>query len=515
VLNYYGDSSCSSINHLQALEESPHNSHFSNLNHTTALITHPSSITHTEPGGLLETLKETIELGDILTKKIKTQSTNLSEGCSNQQLSISRSSDETAFHSQLGSRALTISKEHFMAVEAPSKETFESILPSIFMEDSYQRFQQALEMLQKRLVIEQELSQRETILNEQISQEALSIPPFLPLLSFDFNEPSFKKEKKQNGKNVKMVSEEQEITYGSVEFPFLSMSFELNNRENIQKSTTFQFPSSSLKLNKPTKHSKAKTSSILAKLPSRLKSLLDDDKQDTGSVITDIRNSLAATREETQISESETGRMTKQTKKYKKCLKITEERKKEEKKAFIHQTLEITSDKEEKLSMKSKGKEKEKTKMKQEDEEDIYSPVFYTGRRQRERKLNRWQLAQAEKQNWDGPPQLITWGTAFDKKNFADTPIGPEHQADISAVITTNKAHKKRKPKMIWNPSSQNQAALQKFFESVRKLLNYNINEEDAIDLLVKHSNNIKKALAYVRANKAKCLNLITAKNQN
>jgi hypothetical protein len=515
VLNYYGDPSRNSIAHLQAKGESDHNSHFSNLNQTTALIANPSSIGHTKPVSLLETLKETIELGDILTKKIKTQSTNLSEGDSHQQLSISRSSDETVFHNLLGSKQPTTVDEHFMAVDIPSKESFESIIPSLLMEDSYQRFQQALEMLQKKLLIERELSQHKPVLNEQISLETLSIPPFLTPLSFNFNEPSIKKEKKQNDKKARMILEEQEVTYGSVEFPFLSMSFELNHQENIQKTAKFQFPSSSLKLNKPTKHSKAKTSSILAKLPSRLSSLLDDEKQEVRSAITDLRNSLAATREETQISESELGMMTKETKKKKKCLKIIEEKKEEDRKTSIYQTVEIASSKEDRTSMKGKGREKERTKMKQEEEEDIYSPVFLTGKRQRERKLNRWQLAQAEKQNIEGSPQTITWGATSEKKKFVETPIGPLYQVDISALIIGRKAHKRRKPKMIWNPLMQNQAVLQKFFDNVRKLLHYNVNEEDGIELLINHNNNIKKTLAYIRANKAKCLNLITAKYQD
>jgi hypothetical protein len=355
IFNYYGNSSCNSIT-LQPLVDSIPSSLVSQSKKSTLIFKTSSS--HTEPSSLLVKRRHNTELGELLAKKIKTLSTNVSENGSNQPSpTIDRNSDYNMSDSRMT------------------------------IEDSYQQVQQALEMLQKKLLIEQELSIKENpVKKQQQSQESLSIPPFLSSFS-NFNE------KRQNGKNSRKMEDELEVVYGEVEFPFLSISTPLNNIENVEKNAGFQFPNFS-QANKTNK--KSKGSSILSKLPSRLAALIDDDEDSEASFITDMRDSLTATRTATQRSDSEMGVAAKETM-TKKSLRITEEGKKEHKKKAIARTIEPTK-MEEKLLKRSEGKEKTINKQ----EENIYSLPASQRRRQRERRLNRWQLNQSDKLSNDG-----------------------------------------------------------------------------------------------------------------
>jgi hypothetical protein len=433
----------------------------------TTLICKPN---HTETSSLLVKRRQASELGDILAKKIKSLSTNASESGFNQQ-----------------SPTLSQSSEDVM-IDTDARMT---------IEDSYKQVQQALERLQERLRIEQELSRRES--KKQLCQEPLIIPPFLPLFSADFNKPLLK--------NVRKMEDEMEVFYGEVEYPLL------NNIENIGNTETFQFPSLSLPKNKSMRPSKAKQSSMLANLPSRLASLIDDDGESEGSFFTEIRDSLTATRTETQKSDSEMGVATKETGTKKRTLRITEEKKKEHKKNAISRTIEPT--KKDEKSPKT-GEEKEKTRTKLQKEEDLYSLPVHHGKRQRERRLNRWQLAQTDKlSNGGSSPETSSWETSSEsnKKKMIKVPVGPKYQVDMRAV--TMRTQERKKPQMKWDPLSQNIAALQNFFDNVRRLLNHNISEEFGIELLNENGSNMNRALEFVRANKTQCLDLITFKSEN
>jgi hypothetical protein len=302
--------------------------------------------THTETSSLLVKRRQDTEFGDLLAKKIKTISTNASESGSNQQSPLINGSDDTMFDTDT---RMTI-------------------------ENSYKQVQSALGMFLEKLKIEQEQSQREN--EKKLSQEPLFIPPFLPSFSA------------------------MEVIYGEVEFPFLNKT---------GSTPTFQFPSLSLPKNKSMRPSKSKQSSMLANLPSRLASLIDDDEESESSFITEIRDSLTATRTATQRSDSEMGVATKETVTKKRTLKITEEKKKEHKKNAIARTIEPTM-KNEKSPKKGEGKEKIRSK--QQKEEDLYSLPVHQGKRQRERRPNRWQLAQSDKLSNDGScSETSAWET--------------------------------------------------------------------------------------------------------
>jgi hypothetical protein len=446
LFNYYGDSSCNSIV-LQPLVESIPSS-LVPQSKKSVLVFNSS-----EPSSLLAKRRQDTELGDLLAKKIKTISTNASDSDSYQ--------------------------------SSPTRSPgYESRMP---IEGSYQQVQQALELLQQRLLIEQELPLREIPVKLEQTQEPLSIPPFFSI------------------QNARKMEDELEVIFGSVEFPFLSISTPLNNIQNIEKNVTFQFPDSQAR-NKAMKYSKSKKSSILSSLPSRLASIIDDDRESEASFFTDIRESLTATRTATQQSDFEM-EVEPMEIVANKNLRFTEEKKKEYKKKAISRTIEPTK-KEEKLPKKSEEK-----RNKQIQEENIYSLPVSQGRRQKERRLNRWQMAQTDKLSNDGSSsESSAWETNSNggKKKLVKVPIGSKYQVDVSALPIRNQERKQIK--MVWNPLSQNQQVLQTFFGCVRNLLNHNISEEFGIDLLNRNGCDINRALEFVRANRNQCMELLPPK---
>lgn len=447
-LNYYGDSSCDSIT-LKSLVESVPSSLVAQSKKSILVLN------SSEPSSLLVKRRQNAELGDLLAKKIKTLSTNFSDSDSYQ-----------------SSPTMMRSLDYGMAE------------PRMTIEDSYLQVQNALELLQQKLLIEQELSLRESPVKKQ-QTEPLSIPPFLPQLI----------------QNSRRMEDELEVVYGSVEFPFLSYSASLNNIQNIEKYAAFQSPDLSQSRNKSMKYSKSQKSSFLSNLPSRLASIVDEDRDSEASFFTDIRESLTATRTATQKSDIEI-EVAPMEIVSKKNLRNTEEKKKEHKKKAISRTIEPTK-KEEKVPKKTEEKRNK------QQEENIYSLPVSQGRKQRERRLNRWQT---DKLSNDGSSsESSAWETNSNggKKKMVKVPIGSKYQVDVSAL---SRRTEKRQLKAVWNPLTQNQQVLQNFFDRVRNLLNHNISEEFGIELLNRNGSDINRAIQFVRTNTNQCMELLPPK---
>jgi len=328
---------------------------------TTDLLKSPSN--YAKSSNLLTKRYETTDLGDLLAKKIKTGSTSMSESGSNQFTSISeKNSDTDSFGNTPGSRSPDADETHTMIQEDSGAESSQTMMepvkhllrippfdgekpytllsdspytastrsfsydsnniPLIFQEsishfssdisfdlspqkmtilESQQRVQQALEELQRRMMIDQQAKLlQELLLQVPLPQELLNIPSFVPTFSMlgevpaKANETKNPNNEKKNANNKKVSKrdedEQMDFIYGSIEFPFLSLSLPLNNNEEASKN----FDLSLLDTNKI-------DSMISAKLPDSLLSLSDDNKQAT----VEMRESLTATRAGTQKSDTE------------------------------------------------------------------------------------------------------------------------------------------------------------------------------------------------------------------
>jgi len=258
VLNYSNNSPCDSNTFIQSLGENASGSTIFNSKDAASFIVQPSCSNISQPSSLLAKRSELVELEDLLVKKIKTQSTNITDTISNQESPqlMKNFSNDTSFSSR-SSNAPESSDNPSMLEENSSKEGLQVGNQSIKLEDQegplvtsnvgappfpslFDETQcpvvQALEVLKIKMLLDQEvLTLQDTVLQTPLPEESLYIPPLISPSS-RLIETTNNNKKTQGGKafNLKM-EDDSEITYGDVEFPFLSISAPLSNIENIQK----------------------------------------------------------------------------------------------------------------------------------------------------------------------------------------------------------------------------------------------------------------------------------------
>jgi len=340
------------LNYLNNSSSNPSLAPIANLNRPTTFIIQPPSVTASQVNTLLTKRNKTTELGDLLMKKIKTQTS--SENNSNQQSPTHKENFEDVYDG-LESRSM-IEEERSPSAKSNSGNaeknsdslfaqrsvstpltfgTFGTLglgLPRLGSNNSQKQVQNALDALQRKLLFEQQAaSLREMILKAKLAHGPLSIPPLAS--TSNSTATSIKKEKSQEGKNsIKNDEDEPEIMVGDVEYPLLSLSNPLFGSNTATKGQK------------------------LVEAPSF--------------------ESLTATRAETQRSDSEMNEELSQG---------TEGKRKRNKK-------ETNSEKAKKTQKKEKEQGKEKPKARKQNK-DLLSPVLAAKKkRMTERKLNKWQL---------------------------------------------------------------------------------------------------------------------------
>jgi len=159
-----------------------------------------------------------------------------------------------------------------------------------------------------------------------------------------------------------------------------------------------------------------------------------------------------------------------------------------------------------------KEKKQEKTVAKAQKKNDLISPRVSAGRRLAERKLNKWQKGQTEKQ--DQKPKETSEAMVEETEENSSVPVGPKHQVDMS-ILKGKEQSTERTPKMKWDPLSQDEGELHNFFEELRNLINHNVDQEKAIQMLKENGNDVKKVLESVKANKDQYIEALAMKDTN
>jgi len=354
--------------------------------------------------------------------------------------------------------------------------------PALAIPDSQKQVQQALETLQRKLLLEQQAAALRDVIKAQMAQGPLSIPPLLS------SSDSMVSSKSQSNKNLKISEDGPEIIYGEVEFPLLSMAAPVANGNDDKKSSLLGRPSSSLKTS-------GKRQKKLAKISSNSSPVHE-------SSLIDIRDSLTVTRAETQRSDSEFGSSLREMSE--EFAQIAGGKKRKTKKAASVKSSEGV---EKGKKTQKKEKEQEKTKGKSQKNDSLISPRN-SGRRLAERKLNRWQVGQTEKK--ETPEPIVE-----EKDEKSVVPVGPNYQADVSTLSVKRQSSERRTPKMKWDPLSQDEGELHNFFEELRNLLNQNVDQEKAIQLLKENGNDVKTVLELVKANKDQYIEALTMQSRN
>jgi len=488
VLNFVSSSSSNSTTHLQPLAQ---NQLLSNVKYPTTFIVQPPSSSQNKPNVLLTKRYKPSELGEMLMKKIKSQPSNSSETFEDAVYDspTSKNFDSLECHSMIEeerSPKSTNGQKTFEDVLIPQRSMstpsfFSSIFfsaPTLPINDSQKQVQQALETLQKKILLEQQAAALREVIKAQFSKNSLSIPP---LHSSSQNASS----KSQDNKKIfKSNGDGPEIIYGEVEFPFLSMSAPQN--------TVGILPSSSMAINKPKALGKRQKKSTKDSSDS---SPAYESGRQAESSFNDIRDSLTATRAETQRSESELGSSLRELSEEFAQL-VNGKRRKTKKAASVKSSEGNGKGK----KAQKKEKKQEKAGDKHSSKDDLFPPRISTGRRLAERKLNKWQMVQSEKQ--DKKPKENSEPMVEETDKNSEIPVGTKHQVDMSTLSAKGQQTERRTPKMKWDPLSQDEGELHNFFEELRNLLNNNVDQEKAIQMLKENDNDVQKVLELVKANK-------------
>jgi len=447
-----------------------------------------------KPSSLLVKRFETTELGDLLTKRVKTQSTNTSENGSLQHSPTSKdiSDQEKISLDDSLSAAFTRCSSYESAHGLSNQDSF-SASPVIIeinshacLDESALQLQQALDVLREKMVEQDAQDILEMLIKAQLSQEPLYIPPLVESAS-EFNQ--FSKKQVNNKETKKMQIED--VTYGSIEFPFLAFSTPFPQNGDLTTLNFSDLPQATIELsckdpyldekipvafsNIEKKGKKSATFSIKKKQPSSIKS--PSQESNSSNEINSVKRKEAQIKAKKIISKAVEPVVQKKAKENENDKKV------------------------------SKGVEITKL-IKQDKQDDIYARPVPSRRRFTQRTKNRWQIAQDEKVkdivlpalNFNGGYELFLEGN---KKN--SVPIGSEYQVNVSAVLE-NRTNTRRKPQMKWNPSAHKQTELQKFFGKVESMVNGNINQEKVVNIISKNKNDLKRALKYISTNKSKCL---------
>jgi len=325
-------------------------------NRPTTFIIQPAAQVDT----LLTKRHKTTELGDLLMKKIKTRTS--SENNSNQQSPNHKENFEDVYDglesrsmieegnspsnkSNTGGDGEKNNVSLFAQRSVSTPLAFGSLglglgLPRLGAHSNQKQVQNALEALQRKILLEQQTaSLREMIQKAKLAHAPLTIPPLKS--TSNSTASSLKKEKMQEVKSTpkKDDEEEPEIMVGEVEYPLLALAnnplFGSNTAQKSQK---------------------------LIEAPSF--------------------EYLTATRAETQRSDSDSNEELSES---------ADGKKKRNKKG-------TNNDKAKKTQKKEKEQGKEKSKAKKQNQ-DLLSPVPAKKKRNTERKPNKWQQNTDGEQN--------------------------------------------------------------------------------------------------------------------
>jgi len=467
---------------------------------------------NTKQNCLLAKRTEITDLDDLLAKKIKTQSTDISNASSDHQ-------------SPLSVEIFTDSNSEMVN----SIQSVDSTEDQLMGQDTYCQVQQALDVLQSKMIAAQEaLTATQIIVKEEFPSGPISIPSFPLLTSPTLTQMPVKEKKPQGGKNLnKKMEEEFEITYGTVEFPFLSISTpfsDINKFQNNMMSHSLNVPLLAQDLNTDLTGSGAIT---LDQISSALLALLASNSVE-GLNGLDNSASLLTTRGETPGPEAEnvvaskvsevkkrhradkgTKRMIKKEDSPKIKVEEKEEKKEKTKKKEIK--------KEKKVSKEGEKKKEEKVvKIKQLEEEEKKSLYALSlARRQSERRKNRWQETQGniEAQSPTSKENFELMYRGNKKKGMI--PVGTKYQVDVSNLVPTSGTNTRRKLKLKWNPSVHNEAELKTFFEDLKALFGCDINEEEGINLIVQNNVDLRTTLEHIKSDKAKYVEKLAVKSAN
>jgi hypothetical protein len=438
-----------------------------------SLATQPENakgLTVPQPTSLLAKRGELNDLEDLLVKKHKTQSTQASETNSDSQSENFGSADFAIL-----ACSETFDDEDY-SLDTPKRQSSE------VNTESTDALQQALKALELKIrLFEEQNNKKQAVFVEH--KAAYAIPIFRETAEFALRETSSVNSVPKN------MEEEIEVTYGSVEFPLLSFSATIADLASIRNGT-YKFPaiegsSEVVKKEKKNKIFKVEKIDRLKKKAKELKKKISEKSQTE---------------------------------------KITKEKVESRKKKVETEVLEAISKKlEQKRKSKLKSIEEARKSGKIEVEEPTtkrsksHTSPFAFARRKFERKKNNWQIKQDEKLGGLQVQRTVSseaYSFMFEgtKKKAGLIPVGSEFQVDVSQYSAPRQAENKRVPKMKWSPAEHNEIELNKFLESVEGLSDSIINEEAAINLVLKNNNDLKKTMKFIKANKAKVLKTLVFK---
>jgi len=441
-----------------------------------SLTTQPEnakSLTIPQPTtNLLAKRGELNDLEDLLVKKHKTQSTQASETNSDSQSENFGSADFAIL-----ACSETFDDEDY-SLGTPKRQSSEANT------ENTDALQQALKALELKIkLFDEQNNKKQAVFAEH--KAAYAIPIFRETAEFALREAA---------KVPKKMEEEIEVTYGSIEFPFLSFSATMADLASIRDGT-YKFPKVEGGSEEPVKKEK-KNKIFKVEKVDRLKKKAKEIKK---KII--------------EKSQKE---------------KITKEKVESRKKKVETEVLEAISKKlEQKRKSKLKSIEEAKKSGKIEVEEptkksykSLTSPFAFATRRKFERKKNKWQVEQDEKLGGLQIQRTVSseaYSFMFEgtKKKAGLIPVGSEYQVDVSQFSAPRQPENRRAPKMKWSPAEHNEIELNKFLESVEGLSDSIINEEAAINLVLKNGNDLKKTMKFIKANKAKVLKTLVFKPSN
>jgi len=457
-----------------------------------SLTTQPESVKdliaqQQKPTSLLAKRSELNDFEDLLVKKHKTQSTQASETNSDNQSVTSRDNFGGADFAILAcSETFEEDSQACSILGTPRRQLSEENT------ESTSALQQALRTLELKIKMHDEQSKIKEIAFAG-HRAAYSIPVFQETAEFALRVAADLSIKS----DTKKMEEEIEVTYGAVEFPFLSFSATLNDLVNIRNGT-YQFPA--MEGTKQEVAEKKETSR-----GENVKKIFKVEKVDKlKKQAKDIKMKI------TEKSQKE---------------KITKEKVESRKKKVETEVLEAIS---KKLEQKRKSKLKSIEEARKSGKIEIEEPKlqgtkshvspFAFARRKFLRKKNKWQVEQDEKLAGLSIQRQVSceaYSFMFEgsKKKSGLIPVGSEFQVEVPQfTIPDRKSENRRAPKTKWSPAEHSEIELHKFFETVEGLSDSIINEEAAIDLVLKNNNDLKKTMKYIKSNKSKALKTLVFK---
>jgi len=444
-----------------------------------SLTTQSGDVKEQKPTSLLAKRSDLGDLDDLLVKKHKTQSTQASETNSDDQSVTSKDNFGGADFAILAcSETFDADSQASSTLGTPRRQVSEEI------PESASALQQALRALESKIKMYEEQNKKKEIAFAG-HRTAYAIPVFQETAEFAMREAA-------KISNAKKMEEEIQVSYGAVEFPFLSFSATLDDLVNIRNGT-YKFAAAEGVEQEAVVEKKKKIFKV--EKVEKLKKKAKEIKQKMTGTDKSQKEKIAALKEKV-----------------------------ESKKKVETQVLEAISKKlEQKRKSKLKSLEEARKSGKIEIEEpkpqrskDHVSP-FAFARRKFQRKKNKWQVEQDEK--LAGLPiqrQVSCEAYSFmfegSKKKSGLIPVGSEYQVEVAEFTVPVRSSNRRVPEVKWSPAEHNEIELHKFFETVEGLSDSIINEEAAINLVLKNNNDLKKTMKYIKSNKSKALKTLVFK---